>query len=100
MRDIMCIHKWSTPRKNDGEYDGEYSGTRYCLKCLAEETNSSEFHKTLHKFRVMIYSLPIKNTNYRWRICDRNRNIGWNECRLEMLKKIGDIYETPTSNRE
>lgn len=42
----------------------------------------------IHKVRAMITSLPIKNTNWRWRICERNRNIGWNECRLEFLKQI------------
>lgn len=55
--------------------------------------NSYEFHKTLHKFRMLIQSLPIKRTDYRWRICERNQNIGWNECRLEMLKQIGEIMK-------
>ncbi len=78
MKEVECVHKWSNLRK-----------------CLAEEKKSSEFHKTLHKFRVMICSLPIKKTNYRWRICDRNQAIGWNECRLEMLKQIGNIHSNP-----
>ncbi len=45
----------------------------------------------LHEMRMLIQSLPIKKTDYRYRICDRNQGIGWNECRLEMFKKIGTL---------
>ena len=48
---------------------------------------------TLHQVREFITALPIKRTNYRWRIAERNRNIGWNECRLEMLKRLPNLLE-------
>jgi hypothetical protein len=51
----------------------------------------------IHEVREMITALPIKKTNYRWRIATRNRNIGWNECRLEMLKKISELSECNTA---
>ena len=46
----------------------------------------------IHKVRELITALPIKEVKkYRWWITKRNQNIGWNECRLEMLKLIGTI---------
>lgn len=47
--------------------------------------------RILHEMRMLIQLLPIKKVNYRWRIVDRNKNMGWNECRLEMFKKIGTL---------
>ena len=46
---------------------------------------------TIHEVRQWITALPIKKTDFRWRIVERNRNIGWNECRLEMLKNITEL---------
>ena len=51
---------------------------------------SAEYN-IIHKMRMFVQSLPIKKTDYRWRVCDRNQGIGWNECRLEMLKRIGEL---------
>lgn len=45
----------------------------------------------LHDIRLLVQSLPIKEINYMYRIAERNQNIGWNECRLEMLKRLGEI---------
>jgi len=47
----------------------------------------------LHQLREIITAIPIKNTNYRWRISERNKNIGWNECRLEMLERLGELAQ-------
>ena len=51
---------------------------------------------TIHEVREWITTLPIKKTDFRWRIAERNRNIGWNECRLEMLKQITEL--SPENN--
>lgn len=61
-----------------------------CMKALANWIIEDR-KRILHKMRMLIQSLPIKNTEYRWRIVDKNQNIGWNECRLEMFKKIGTL---------
>ena len=48
----------------------------------------------VHDVRTFIQSLPIKKTDYRWRIALRNQNIGWNKCRLELLKRLGEIVKS------
>lgn len=54
--------------------------------------------RIIHEVRMMIQSLPIKETKHRYRIKDRNQGIGWNECRLEMFKKIGDLKNVGISS--
>ena len=52
-------------------------------------------YMSLHKLREFITSIPIRKTeNMRWAICERNRNIGWNDLRLQLLMNMNEVEKS------